>query len=122
MYFSYIFRKRHIPFRPTQELTPAGLAATDEQLDSVTRHHIINELRRTTGTTHEINGKISSTIGMCVTNSVFTTQYTDQFIVVSFYQIDNNDLLVTMASRLGQVERELLSARKEIIEKDHHIR
>lgn len=27
-----------------------------------------------------------------------------------------------MASRLGQVERELLSARREIIEKDQHIR
>ena len=38
------------------------------------------------------------------------------------YLTDDNDLLVTMASRLGQVEHELLSARKEIIEKDHHIR
>ena len=34
----------------------------------------------------------------------------------------DDDLLVTMASRLGQVERELLSARREIIEKDQHIR
>ena len=38
------------------------------------------------------------------------------------YLIDDNDLVVTMASRLGQVESELLSARREIIEKDQHIR
>jgi len=37
------------------------------------------------------------------------------------YLIDDNDLVVTMASHLGQVERELLSAWREIIEKDHHI-
>ena len=38
------------------------------------------------------------------------------------YLIVDSDLVVTMASRLGQVERELLSVRREIIEKDQHIR
>ena len=38
------------------------------------------------------------------------------------YLSDDNDLVATMASRLRQVECELLSAHKEIIEKDQHIR
>ena len=36
--------------------------------------------------------------------------------------LGDNDIVATMATRLGQVEQELLSARKEIIEKDQHIR
>ena len=55
-YFACVYRKRQVPFR-APEITPSGLATTDdEQLDSITRYHIINELRRTTGSTSKSNG------------------------------------------------------------------
>ena len=56
-------RKRQVPFR-AQEIVPPDLTnADEEQLDCVTRHHIINELRRTTGATGKNNG-INNTIGI----------------------------------------------------------
>ncbi|XP_065906409.1 UBX domain-containing protein 11-like [Dysidea avara] len=85
-------KKRPVPFRST----PAVPNTTDE-LDSITRQFIVSELRRTTKGTasNDVTGKNN---------------------------ISDNDIVATMATRLGQVEQELLSARKEIIEKDQHIR
>jgi len=69
-----VCRKRRVPFRDQEITRPpaAGLAAADEQLDSITRHHIINELCRTTGATR-INNGMNNTIGTLI---VFTIQYT----------------------------------------------
>lgn len=116
--FAQVYRKRQVPFR-VQEIAPSSLATTDdEQLDSITRHHIINELRRTTGATSKNNG-IDSTVGTLAIVVHWLVIYSNRYIL---YLTDDSDLVVTMASRLGQVECELLSTRKEIIEKDHHIR
>ena len=50
-------RKRQVPFR-AQEM---GLTSTDdEQLGSITRRHIVNELRRTTGNSSK-NNEVNTT-------------------------------------------------------------
>lgn len=49
-------RKRQVPFRQEIELSSAG----DEQVDSITRRHIVNELRRTTGDANAVNNRIGT--------------------------------------------------------------
>lgn len=63
---AYVCRKKQVPFR-AQEASSSG--TDDEQLDSVTRHHIINELRRTTGATSKNNG-INNAIGKSVISRI----------------------------------------------------
>lgn len=91
-----------MPFRHTDgdllSESPLGLP-TDPQsppdsysLDSHTHKTIINELRRSSGT-----GSVGSGSGGSGSSDA--------------------ELLVSMAQRLGQVERELLTSKREIIEK-----
>ena len=48
-FFNLVYiRKRQVPFC-AQQVGSSSATAGDEQLDSITRRHIVNELRRTTG-------------------------------------------------------------------------